>query len=107
MALLSPPAEAVALLLDGVELDMPELELPVEPDAPDDLVPELLDGELVDGELVLEPAVEPVEPVEPEVPLEVWAMATPMARVAASSMRVFFISEISCWIEVGSRGLPA
>src|SRR5690349_11998734 len=102
MALLSPPAEAVALLLDGVELDMPELELPVEPVAPDDLVPELLDGELV-----LEPAVEPVEPVEPEVPPEVCAMATPMARVAASAMRVFFISEISCWIEVGSRGLPA
>ena len=80
MALLSPPAEAVALLLDGVELDM----LPVEPVAPDDLVPELLDGELV-----LEPAVEPVEPVEPEVPPEVCAMETPMARVAASAMRVF------------------
>ena len=48
--MLSPLAAVALELVEGVELDMPELELPVEPEvAPDDLVLELLDGVLVVG----------------------------------------------------------
>jgi hypothetical protein len=102
--LLSPPEAAAPLLepVEPVEADGLE-ELPVEPElAPDDLLllpvePVLPVEPLLDGELALEP-VEPL--VEPDVPPEVWAIARPMDSAAAIAMRVLFISEISCWMEV-------
>src|SRR4051794_38816892 len=103
MALLSPP-EADAPLLEPVEpvdpLDMLGLVLPVEPPvAPEDDLPvdePPVDEPLDDGVLVLEPAVEPVLVPAPVLPPDVCAMARPMARVALSAIRVFFIRDISC-----------
>src|SRR3954462_5255982 len=86
MDLVSPP-----MLEDEDEDMLPELELG------DEAAPML---PLAAGEdLLVAPEPVPVvaaEPVEPPV----WAMATPMARVAAMAMRVLFIRGIS-WFRLG------